>query len=120
PADAESSDIHQVKPWFGGRLDFAPAVAFGGGAEFPLRGGAVGFFLDRRAPGVLSSRPLPAPSPLVVRAHGLDSPARPPATASRGFGVIVWRAGELGYALVSDVSAGELRTLAAKVMGEPA
>src|SRR6058998_2775963 len=49
PMDVESSDVHQVKPWFAGRLDFAPAVAFDGDAEFPLRGGAVGYFLDRRA-----------------------------------------------------------------------
>src|SRR5438876_298125 len=56
----------------------------------------------------------------VVRADGLDWPARRLEMSSRGFRVIVWRAGELGYALVSDVSAGELRTLAAKVMGEPA
>jgi len=120
PADAESSDIHQVKPWFGGRLDFAPAVAFGGDAEFPLRGGAVGYFLDRRAAVFLYSRRLHAISLFVVRADGLDWPARPLETASRGFRVIAWRAGELGYALVSDVSAGELRTLAAKVRGEPA
>src|SRR2546422_6406602 len=37
PMDVESSDVHQVKPWFAGRLDFAPAVAFDGDAEFPLR-----------------------------------------------------------------------------------
>src|SRR5262249_5999936 len=42
PLEVETSDIHQVKPWFSGRLDFAPAVSFEGDAEFPLRGGAVG------------------------------------------------------------------------------
>ena len=120
PMDAESSDIHQVKPWFGGRLDFAPVVAFGGDAEFPLRGGAVGYFLDRRAAVFLYSRRLHAVSLFVLRAEGLQWPARRLETSSRGFRVIAWRAGELGYVLVSDVDAGELRTLAAKVMGEPA
>src|SRR5262245_2388554 len=120
PMDTESSDIHQVKPWFGGRLDFAPAVAFGGDAELPLSGGAVGYFLDRKAAVFLYSRRLHAISLFVVRADGLDWPARRLETSARGFRVIVWRAGELGYALVSDVSAGELRALAAKVIGEPA
>ena len=120
PMEAESGDIHQVKPWFAGRLDFAPAVAFGGDGEFPLRGGAVGYFLDRRAAVFLYSRRRHAISLFVVRAEGLPWPANRLETSSRGFRVIVWRAGELGYLLVSDVDAGELRTLAAKVMGESA
>ena len=36
--DVVSDDVHRVRPWFAGRLDFAPVVAFGGDAEFPLRG----------------------------------------------------------------------------------
>jgi len=36
-------------------------------------------------------------------------------TAERGFTVITWRNGDLGYALVSDVDARELRQLAARM-----
>jgi hypothetical protein len=36
-------------------------------------------------------------------------------TASRGFNAIVWREGELGYALVSDVDAPELRQLVGRL-----
>ena len=36
--------------------------------------------------------------------------------AERGFNVVMWRRGGLGYALVSDVDAGELRDLAAKLI----
>lgn len=120
PIEAESSDMHAIKPWFAGRLDFAPVVAFAGDGEFPLRGGAVGYFLDRRAAVFLYSRRLHAISLFVVRAEGLPLPAQRLETSSRGFSLIAWRAGELGYVLVSDVDAGELRTLAAKVRGEPA
>ncbi len=49
PLDIESGGMHQVKPWFEGRLDFAPVVSFLGDEEFPLQGGAVGYFLDRKA-----------------------------------------------------------------------
>jgi anti-sigma factor RsiW len=37
--------------------------------------------------------------------------------SSRGFNVLLWRAGDLGYALVSDLGAAELRELGAKLGG---
>jgi anti-sigma factor RsiW len=60
----------------------------------------------------------------VFRADGLSFPrpdhtlGRVPATLThaRGFSVILWRDGELGYALVSDLNADELIRLAAHVV----
>ena len=49
PIEIESGGIHQVKPWFAGRLDFAPVLSFTGDEEFPLIGGAIGLFVDRKA-----------------------------------------------------------------------
>jgi anti-sigma factor RsiW len=124
PLDVESGGIHQVRPWFAGRLDFAPVVAFEGDAEFPLQGGAIGYFLDRKAAVFVYKRRLHPVSLLVFRADGLPWPERglTPvgavagyATVARGFNVILWRAGDLGYALVSDVDAQELARLAAKL-----
>src|SRR2546422_282178 len=120
PMDVESSDVHQVKPWFAGRLDFAPAVAFDGDAEFPLRGGAVGYFLDRRAAVFLYSRRLHTISLFVVRADGLDWPERRLEMSSRGFRVILWRAGAVGLSPASHRHIGAVPTARAKVMGEPA
>lgn len=125
PFDVESGGIHQVKPWFTGRLDFAPVVPFAGDDEFPLRGGALGYFIDRPAAVFVYQRRLHTVSLLVFRAAGLPWPAgdawpaagrpRYDTTTSRGFNVILWRAGELGYALVSDVDARDLQELAAKL-----
>jgi anti-sigma factor RsiW len=124
PLDIESGGLHQVKPWFGGRLDFAPVVTFEGDADFPLKGGSVGYFRDRKAAVFVYARRLHAISLLVFRADGLSWPARglvriggreAVVTSERGFNVIVWRRGELGYALVSDVDAGELRELALRM-----
>ena len=118
PLDVESSDFHQVKPWFEGRLDFAPVVSFLGDAEFPLTGGAVGYFLDRKAAVFVFHRRLHAVSLFVVRSEGLPWPAggaRAHLTPSRGFNVMLWRSGELGYALVSDLDGAELAQLAAKL-----
>ena len=124
PLDVESGGIHQVKPWFEGRLDFAPVLAFEGDAEFPLRGGSVGYFRDRKAAVLVYTRRLHLVSLIVFRAENLAWPAgdlirlgsvQAHVTAERGFNVIAWRRGDLGYALVSDVDARELRQLAARM-----
>jgi anti-sigma factor RsiW len=124
PLDVESGGLHQVKPWFGGRLDFAPVVTFEGDTDFPLKGGSVGYFGDRKAAVFAYARRLHPITLLVFRADGLAWPARDLiriggreafVTSERGFNVIVWRRGELGYALVSDVDAGELKALAGRI-----
>jgi len=119
--DVQSGDGHQVRPWFTGRVDFAPRVQFGGDDEFPLRGGAVERFLDRRAAVFVYGRRLHTISLLVFRADGMLWPAggeAPPVRAGlivRGFNVLLWRDGELGYAMVSDLNVGEMRALGARL-----
>jgi anti-sigma factor RsiW len=124
PLDIESGGMHQVKPWFEGRLDFAPVVPFLGDQEFPLKGGAVGYFIDRKAAVFVFQRRLHPISLLVFRADGLPWPsrglepvgaARARVATSRGFAAILWRRGDLGYALVSDIDPAELASLAAKL-----
>jgi len=120
PLDVESGGMHEVKPWFLGRLDFAPVVSFLGDDDFPLKGGAVGYFIDRRAAVFVFHRRLHVISLLVFRADGLpwpDSTLDRRMTAERGFNVALWRTGELGYALVSDVEQSELARLAARLAG---
>jgi len=115
PLEIESGGIHQVKPWFAGKLDFAPNGAFAGDDDFPLEGGAVAVFVDRKAAAFVYRRRLHRITLLVFRAAGFDLPARPIEATTRGFHALVWKDGELGYALVSDVDAAELRTLASKM-----
>jgi len=118
--EVQSGDVHQVRPWFTGRLDFAPRVPFGGDDEFPLKGGAIERFLDRRAAVFVYGRRLHAISLLVFRADGLpwpadgDAPDRAGVTV-RGFNVLLWRDRDLGYAMVSDLNVDELRALAARL-----
>jgi anti-sigma factor RsiW len=126
PVEVESGGIHQVKPWFTGRLDFAPVVAFSGDDDFPLQGGAVAYFVDRKAATFIFKRRLHVISLFVFRAEGLPWPAlatnslggaRGTLETSRGFHVLMWKKGDLGYALVSDVDPTDLQTLAAKIAG---
>ena len=117
PLEVVAGGIHQVRPWFAGRLDFAPVVAFGGDADFPLQGGAVEYFRDRQAAVFVYRRRLHTVSLFVFRADGLAWPTggRPSTRTERGFNVLLWRAGELGYVLVSDLDARELAELAGRL-----
>ena len=117
PLDIESGGMHQVKPWFEGRLDFAPVVRFLGDDDFPLRGGAVGYYVDRKASAFVFYRRLHPLTLLVFRADGLPWARRglepigrvqAQVATSRGFNAILWREGELGYALVSDTDLPDL------------
>ena len=102
---------------------FALPSVFGGDEEFTLEGGSVGYYLDRQAAVLVYKRLLHRVSLFVFRAEGLSFPrtdqtlGRVAATVThaRGFSVILWRDGELGYALVSDLNANELMRLGAHV-----
>ena len=119
PLEVESGGIHQVIPWFSGKLDFAPGIRFPGDAEFPLQGGAVGYFLDRKAATLVFGGPQHPISLFVFRADGLPwrsgERAKLSRGSSRGFNVLLWRDGELGYALVSSEDERTLRRLAEKL-----
>lgn len=123
PLEIASGGIHQVKPWFTGKLDFAPIVRFEGDEEFPLRGGEVAYFLDRKAAAFVFGRRLHTVTLFVFPSHDLPWPranatagARPAtAQGDRGFNALLWRDGDLGYALVSDVDPRDLALLAAKL-----
>lgn len=123
PLEIEGGGPHQVKPWFEGRLDFAPSVPEPEVPDLRLRGGAVGYFLDRKAAVVVYALRRHQVTLLAFQTAGLDwpSPDRSlgavPARAieQRGFHVFLWRSGDLGYALVSDVNPRELEDLAARI-----
>ncbi len=126
PVEIESGGIHQVKPWFQGRIDFAPLTSFGGDDEFPLQGGAVSYFVDRKAAAYIFTRRLHVVVLFVFRADGLPWPglglrpigrARGTFVTSHGYHVALWHEGDLGYALVSDVNETDLTVLAAKIAG---
>jgi anti-sigma factor RsiW len=124
PVEVQSGGIHQVKPWFEGRVDFAPVVPFAGDDDFPLQGGSVAYFLDRKAATFVFKRRLHLITLFVFRAEGLPWPSvatvpvgdvRGTFESSRGFHTLLWRKGDLGYALVSDADPKDLETLAGKV-----
>ena len=124
PVEIESGGQHQVKPWFEGKLYFAPEVPALEGTELRLRGGSVGYFFDRKAAVLVYALRQHVVTLLVFRSDGLAWPGardgqvwpvRGRETLTRGFNVVFWRSGELGYALVSDANAKELGELAVRL-----
>jgi anti-sigma factor RsiW len=124
PLEVEAGGIHQVKPWFTGRLDFAPRVDLDADPEFPLLGGSLGYFHDRKAAVFVFGHRLHKITLLVFSADQLPwrteglKPLGPIAVdeqSARGFNVLLWRNGELGYALISDVNAADLERLAPRL-----
>jgi anti-sigma factor RsiW len=115
PLAQVTGGLHEVKPWFGGKLDFAPALQFAGNDDYPLQGGAVEPFLDRRAAVFVYKRRLHSASLFVVQSDGLAFPTTLRTRIVRGFSVALWKAGGQGYALVSDLNMPELLALQAEI-----
>ncbi len=102
--DVETSDRHTVKPWFNGRIDFAPPVVDLKDKGFPLVGGRLDV-IQRQDVAVLVFRRARHTINLYIR------PADKPETAARaraGFNVRGWRADGLEFWAVSDVEGREL------------
>jgi anti-sigma factor RsiW len=125
PIEIPNGGLHQVKPWFSGRVDFAPDIAFAGDDEFPMVGGAVSYFVDRKAASFVFKRRLHTISLFVFRGEGVDWPhadslhvgtTRVEATTLDGFHLVFWQAHGLGHVLVSDVSTDELLGLTSKLL----
>jgi anti-sigma factor RsiW len=108
--DVASSDQHTVKPWFDGKIDFAPAVTDFAAQNFPLVGGRLDY-LNSRAVAALVYR---HNKHLINVFIWPETSATPAATEKdRGYSVINCSANGFHYCLVSDLNAKELHDLAA-------
>ncbi|HVT74491.1 MAG TPA: anti-sigma factor [Lacunisphaera sp.] len=107
--DVVSTDRHTVKPWFGGKLDFTPAVPDLAAEGFPLVGGRIDRIGSRPAAVLVYQR----------RKHVIDlfvldaSAGAVPATTSRdGFNVEAWTHDGQQCVAISDLAAPELADFA--------
>jgi len=107
--DVRSSDQHNVKPWFNGRLDFSPTVPRLEEQGFPLVGGRVDYIGGRPVAAVVYSRRQHLINvfswPSTDHAEGLT------ASTANGYNLLHWRAGGTERWVVSDLNAAELRGL---------
>jgi anti-sigma factor RsiW len=114
--DVESTDRHTVKPWFLGKLDFAPPVADLASAGFALVGGRLDY-LDGRAVAALVYRRRQHTINLFVSpaADGRSSPVE--SRTIRGFHVHHWIRDGMTFWAVSDLNDGELTQFVTAIQG---
>lgn len=104
--DVPSSDQHTVKPWFTGKLDFAPPVKDLTGQGFILVGGRLDY-LDRRNVAALVFRRRQHTINLFIwPAIQSDTPIE--ASTRQGFNIAHFTRSGLTYWAVSDLNASEL------------
>ena len=110
--DVASSDSHVVKPWFQGKIDFAPMVRDLSAQGFILQGARQERIAGRPAVAVVYKiRNHPVNLFIWRGADGGAADARDAAlTAStmRGFSVASWAAGGLNFAAVSDAEFADI------------
>jgi anti-sigma factor RsiW len=105
--DVATSDRHVVKPWFNGRIDFAPPVPELAGQGFPLVGGRLDYLQGKVVAAIVYKRRLHTVNLFVRPAPALAAPA--PFTARRqGYSLARWTGGGLEYWAVSDVGPEDL------------
>jgi len=116
-SDIESTDQHTVKPWFDGKLDFAPPVENFAEQGFPLIGGRLDYLANHPAAALVYQRRKHYISVLLLPATG--EPDRPESRETqRGYNVISWTRGSMNCWLVSDLNPAELEEFAKLLRGE--
>lgn len=104
--DVVSTDQHTVKPWFDGRLDFAPPVKELAAAGFPLKGGRLDYVDGRPVAALVYQR---AKHIIDLYVWPQAGRAGAPETAEHnGYNVVHWTADGMTFWAVSDVERSQL------------
>ena len=109
--DVTSSDQHTVKPWFNGKVDFAPRVADFTADGFPLVGGRVDYVAGRPV-AALVYRHRQHVINVFIWPAGSDGGAAIEPFAAAGYHLLRWQAAGLTYWAVSDLNPADLESLA--------
>jgi anti-sigma factor RsiW len=104
--DVASTDQHTVKPWFVGKLDFAPPVADFAAEGFPLVGGRLDAVGGRSVAALVYNRRKHVINLFVWPSEEPD--AAPRSGTQHGYAWIRWRRGGMSFWAASDVAASDL------------
>jgi len=109
-SDVASTDQHTVKPWFDGKLTFAPPVVDLSQEGFPLIGGRLDYVDNKPVAALVYQRRLHYINVFIWPSNG-GPDAAPVSEALEGYNILHWSQGGMASWAVSDVSTDELKTL---------
>jgi anti-sigma factor RsiW len=109
--DVVSTDQHTVKPWFNGKLDFAPPVQDFAAEGYPLAGGRLDYLQNRKVAVLIYRRALH-----IINLYVWSAPDNGSSTIRvqtfQGYNVISWKKNGFEFRAVSDLNTAELRDFA--------
>jgi anti-sigma factor RsiW len=103
--DVQTTNQHIVKPWFNGKIDFAPPVPELADQGFPLAGGRLDSIDGKTVAAIVYHRRLHTVNLFVWPAKSAGERT----SAEDGFELAEWSDGGLRFAAVSDIPPSELR-----------
>jgi anti-sigma factor RsiW len=104
--DVRSTDQHTVKPWFAGKIDFAPRVVDLTAKGFPLLGGRVDYVHGHTTAALAYGRRRHIVNLFIWPSGRSDDGVQ--SEAFNGYSLKHWTADGMSYWLVSDAAAADL------------
>jgi anti-sigma factor RsiW len=111
--DIESTDQHTVKPWFDGKLDFAPPVRDFSDQGFPLVGGRLDYLNHRNVAALVYGRRKHFINVFIwpVGESAASTVLPRQSVPMQGYNVICWQQAGMNFCAVSDDNAIDLQVL---------
>jgi anti-sigma factor RsiW len=109
--DVISSDQHTVKPWFDGKLDFAPPVKDFSSQGFPLLGGRLEYLNNRAVAALIYQRQKHYINLYIWPAEQSNATGEV-GTKRQGYNLLHWTNSGMTYWAISDLNGVELHEFA--------
>ncbi len=117
--DVPSSDRHTVRPWFRGKLDFAPPAHDRAPHGFVLVGGRLDYLSDRPVAALVYRKRQHVINLFVWPSEAGGTWGGGPRTL-QGDHLVHWSGGGMRYWAASDLNGEELEELAQRIQGQTA